>query len=44
MEEKLKELERLRELLALEKKADLEFFKTVIQNKPLEQRRADGFT
>jgi ATP-dependent RNA/DNA helicase IGHMBP2 len=42
--EQLKELERLRELLALEKKADLEFFKTVIQNKPLEQRRADGFT
>jgi ATP-dependent RNA/DNA helicase IGHMBP2 len=42
--EKLKELERLREMLALEKKADLEFFKTVIQNKPLEQRRADGFT
>ncbi|MBL7817491.1 MAG: AAA family ATPase, partial [Saprospiraceae bacterium] len=42
--EKLSELERLRELLALEKKADLEFFKTVIQNKPLEQRRADGFT
>jgi hypothetical protein len=42
--EKLVELEKLRTLLALEKKADLEFFKTVIQNKSLEQRRADGFT
>ena len=42
--EKHPEIEKLRELLALEKKADLEFFKTVIQNKPLEQRRTEGFT
>jgi ATP-dependent RNA/DNA helicase IGHMBP2 len=42
--EKIEEIQQLRALLALEKKADLEFFKTVIQNKPLEQRRAEGFT
>ena len=42
--DKLNELKRLQELLALEKQADLDFFKTVIQNKPLDVRRADGFT
>jgi ATP-dependent RNA/DNA helicase IGHMBP2 len=42
--EKIEDIQNLRVLLALEKKADLEFFKTVIQNKPLEQRRAEGFT
>jgi ATP-dependent RNA/DNA helicase IGHMBP2 len=42
--EKIEEIQNLRALLALEKKADLEFFKSVIQNKPLEQRRAEGFT
>ncbi len=42
--EKIEDIQNLRALLALEKKADLEFFKTVIQNKPLEQRRAEGFT
>jgi ATP-dependent RNA/DNA helicase IGHMBP2 len=42
--EKQSELIRLQELLALEKQADLDFFKTVIQNKPLNVRRADGFT
>ncbi len=42
--EKIEEIQELRALLALEKKADLEFFKSVIQNKPLEQRRAEGFT
>lgn len=42
--EKIEEIQQLRALLALEKKADLEFFKSVIQNKPLEQRRAEGFT
>lgn len=42
--EKIEDIQQLRALLALEKKADLEFFKSVIQNKPLEQRRAEGFT
>ena len=42
--DKLAELKRLKELLQIEKDADLEYFKTVIQNKPLEQRRAEGFT
>ncbi|MDZ7878075.1 MAG: AAA domain-containing protein [Saprospiraceae bacterium] len=42
--EKIEDIQKLRALLALEKKADLEFFKSVIQNKPLEQRRAEGFT
>jgi ATP-dependent RNA/DNA helicase IGHMBP2 len=42
--EHLSELYTLKELLALEKKADLEHFKTIIQNKPLDQRRAEGFT
>ena len=42
--DKLAELKRLKELLAIEKQADLDFFKTVIQNKPLEQRKAEGFT
>jgi ATP-dependent RNA/DNA helicase IGHMBP2 len=42
--DKLAELKRLQELLAIEKQADLDFFKTVIQNKPLDQRRAEGFT
>jgi ATP-dependent RNA/DNA helicase IGHMBP2 len=42
--EKIEDIQNLRALLALEKKADLEFFKSVIQNKPLEQRRAEGFT
>ena len=42
--DKLAELKRLKELLAIEKQTDLDFFKTVIQNKPLEQRKAEGFT
>lgn len=42
--EKIEEIQQLRALLTLEKKADLEFFKSVIQNKPLEQRRSEGFT
>jgi ATP-dependent RNA/DNA helicase IGHMBP2 len=42
--DKLAELKRLQELLAIEKQADLDFFKTVIQNKPLDQRRSEGFT
>ena len=42
--EKLAELADLKELLALEKRADLEFFKSIIQNKPLDVRRAEGFT
>jgi ATP-dependent RNA/DNA helicase IGHMBP2 len=42
--DKLTELKRLQELLAIEKQADLDFFKTVIQNKPLDQRRSEGFT
>ena len=42
--DKLAELKRLQELLAIEKQADLDFFKTVIQNIPLDQRRAEGFT
>jgi ATP-dependent RNA/DNA helicase IGHMBP2 len=42
--DKLAELKRLQELLAIEKQADLDFFKTVIQNKPLDQRRTEGFT
>jgi superfamily I DNA and/or RNA helicase/ribosomal protein L21E len=42
--DKINELTRLKELLLLEKQADLEFFKTVIQNKPLEKRREEGFT
>ncbi len=42
--EKQEELVRLKELLNIEKQADLDYFKTVIQNKPLEQRRSEGFT
>lgn len=44
MDNQLPELLQLKQLLAIEKQADLDFFKTVIQNKPLEQRRAEGFT
>jgi ATP-dependent RNA/DNA helicase IGHMBP2 len=42
--EKITELMQVKALLALEKQADLEFFKTVIQNKTLDIRRAEGFT
>ncbi len=38
------ELSRLVELLQLEKKADYEYFKTIIQNKPLEIKRKEGFS
>ena len=44
MDNQLPELLHLKQLLAIEKQADLDFFKTVIQNKPLEQRRSEGFT
>ena len=44
MDNQLPELIHLKQLLAIEKQADLDFFKTVIQNKPLEQRRKEGFT
>ena len=44
MDNQLPELLQLKQLLAIEKQADLDFFKTVIQNKPLEQRRKEGFT
>jgi ATP-dependent RNA/DNA helicase IGHMBP2 len=42
--DKLTELRELQQLLQIEKAADLEFFKTIIQNKPLDQRRKEGFT
>jgi ATP-dependent RNA/DNA helicase IGHMBP2 len=42
--DKLIELKNLQELLKKEKQADLDYFKTVIQNKPLAQRCAEGFS
>jgi ATP-dependent RNA/DNA helicase IGHMBP2 len=42
--DKLVELKNLQELLKKEKQADLDYFKTVIQNKPLAQRCAEGFS
>ncbi len=44
MNDKLIELKNLQELLKKEKQADLDYFKTVIQNKPLAQRCAEGFS
>jgi ATP-dependent RNA/DNA helicase IGHMBP2 len=42
--EHINELYQLKGLLKIEKQADYEYFKTLILNKPLEIRRAEGFT
>lgn len=40
----LEELQSLKDLLEIEKQADLDFFKSIVMNKPLDVRKADGFT